>query len=129
MEYNCAYNPNLNIIEVSTYGTANMTALLAMQDSIFGLCLQKKSANILVDHSATNASLLTMDDVSAISCSTVSLKDTLRMRKCANVVAEDLQFGFVRAWELMIEFIGFTDIETRIFKNRDEAVEWLKAGF
>jgi hypothetical protein len=28
----------------------------------------------------------------------------------------------------MIEIGGFTDFETRLFKNREEAVEWIKDG-
>ncbi len=98
---------------------ADITALIEMLHRIAELCGQEKSANILVDHSELDASHLTMNNIDTLSRITVSLKDTFRKRKCAHVVAEDLQFGLVRAWEIMVEIKGFTDMETRLFKNRD----------
>jgi hypothetical protein len=128
MKYECSYYPNLNTIEVSTHGVANITALIEMLHRIAELCGQEKSANILVDHSALDASSLTMNNIDTLSRITASLKDTFKKRKCAHVVAEDLQFGLVRAWEIMVEIKGFTDMKKRLFKNRDEAIEWVKAG-
>jgi hypothetical protein len=36
---------------------------------------------------------------------------------CAHVVAKDIQFGLVRAWEIMIELAGVTDLRTMVFRN------------
>ena len=127
MKYECIYNPNLNTIEVSTHGKPDMAALIEMVHRIADLCRQEKSASILIDHSELDASLLTMNNVESLSNESVALQDAFRMRKCAHVVAKDYQFGLVRAWEIMIEIKGFTDIETRLFKNRDEALEWISA--
>ena len=120
MKYECIYNPNLNTIEVSTHGLADMTALIAMVYRIAEICGQQKSANILVDHSELDVSLLAMSNIETLSHTIVSLKDTFKMRKCAHVVVKDSQFGLVRAWEIMVGIKGFTDIETGLFKIRIE---------
>ena len=126
MKYECNYNPNLNAIEVSTHGAADLATLIEMLHRIADLCLQERSANVLLDHSELDATHLTMENVERLSLDTVSLKDIFKMRKCANVVAKDYQFGLVRAWEIMLDIKGFTDVETTIFKNREEAIEWIK---
>jgi hypothetical protein len=75
MRYECSYYPNLNTIEVSTHGVANIAALIEMLHRIAELCGQEKSANILVDHSELDASPLTMNNIDTISRITVSMKD------------------------------------------------------
>jgi hypothetical protein len=128
MTYECIYNPKLNTIEAATHGMADMTALLEMLHRIAELCRQEQNAKILIDHSDLDASLLTMKNIESISLSTVSFKDIFMKRKCAHVVAKDLQFGLVRAWEIIIAMNDFTEIETKLFRNIDDAVVWLNAG-
>jgi hypothetical protein len=127
MKYECIYNQRLDTVEVSTHGKANPASLIEMLHSIADLCRQQKSADILVDHSELDAVLLNMDDIETLSSYTVLSKDMFRKRKCAHIVARDYQFGLVRAWEIIVELKGFTEIETRVFKNRYEAIEWISS--
>ncbi|MGO9379965.1 MAG: response regulator [Dissulfurispiraceae bacterium] len=126
--YECTYNPDLNIIETSTHGPADMTALMEMVRCIAEICGHEASANVLVDHSQLDSSNLTMSNIEALSSICVSLKDSFKVRKCAHVVADDLQFGLVRAWEVMVESNGLTDVDNRVFKDRNEAIQWIKSG-
>ena len=128
MRYECGFNPKLNIIEASTHGPADMAALLEMVRRIVELSGKENSANVLIDHSGIDASSLTMQNVQTLSDTSVSLKDLFKMEKCAQIAANDLQFGFARAWEMMVESDGLTGVETRVFRNREAAIEWVKAG-
>lgn len=127
MQYECAYNLRLNTIEVATHGLADIADLLEMVAQLAELCRQQESANVFVDHSELDASSLGMENIQAISNACVSQKDSFKKRKCALLVTDDLQFGFVRAWQMMIDSGGLTDFATRLFKKRDEAVAWVKA--
>ena len=80
----------------------------------------------MVDHSKLDARPLTMDDISTISHHVVFANNILKSRKCAHVVVKDIQFGLVRAWEIMIELAGVTDFYTRTFRNTTDAIEWIK---
>ena len=128
MRYECIYNSELNAVEAVTHGPADVTQLLGMLHRITELCRQQARANILVDHSDLDAGSLTMESIETLGRKAVSLKDILGSRRCAHVVASDLQFGLVRAWEIIVSMYDLSELETRLFKNRDQAIEWIKAG-
>jgi len=128
MKYECSYNSALNIVETVTAGSASMTEMLEMLHCIVELCKRNESANIIVDHSKLDPDPLTTDALSNISRHVALAKDIFKNRKCAHIVAEDFQFGLVRAWETMVELAGVTDFYTNIFKNRADAVEWIQPG-
>lgn len=128
MEYTCSYNPTLNTIEVFANGVANLTSLIEIEHQVAELCSKEKSANILADYSEVEPGPLTLCDIDTLGGVTVSLRDIFKMRKCAHIVATGVQYGLVRAWEIIIETKGFMDIETRVFKKRSEAIEWIKTA-
>ncbi len=122
------YNSSVGTIDATTDGIADLEELVAMVRHIAELCGEKRSANIIVDHSQLNAGTITMDEVRTLSNVTVSLKDFIGKRKCAHVVANDLQYGLVRAWEMMVELSGYREFEMRVFRTRNEALDWVQAG-
>jgi|GEM_PF-5927510 len=128
MKYECRYNQELNIIEIDTSGKANMSGLTDMHRSIVELCAREISANVLIDHSKLDLSQLSMAEVKNMSDITVFSKEIFKMRKCAHVVVKDIQFGLVRAWEIMTEIYGVIDLNMKVFKKRNEAIEWLKTS-
>ena len=69
-----------------------------------------------------------MQDIETLGLTAASQKDICKVRKCANVVTNDLQFGLVRAWEIIVEMYDLVDFEIRLFKKRDEAANWIKAS-
>jgi hypothetical protein len=123
-----AYNADLNTIESVTHGLANLTGLIDMLRCILDLCSQNVTADIMVDHSNLDAGPLTMKDLSKIIGHVKNAKDILKTRKCAHVVAKDLQLGLVRAWEIMVEVAGITDFHTMVFRNKADAIEWIKTS-
>jgi hypothetical protein len=66
---------------------------------------------------------LTMENIETLGRKAAEKKDICKVRKCANVVTNDLQFGLVRAWEIIVQLYDLVDLEIRLFKNRDEATE------
>ena len=128
MECTYEYNPGADTIEVTTNGTADAEKLVEMVRHIAAMCAERPSANVLVDHSRLKAGKLTMDGVRTASNATVSLKNVTGKRKCAHVVENDLQYGLVRAWEMLVEVSGYPELEMRVFRARTEALEWWNAN-
>jgi len=81
MKYRCSYNSDLNIIETVTHGQASIAELNEMVRRTAEFCAQKYSANLLVDHSELDASLLSMEQVQELATLVVSLKDNFKGRK------------------------------------------------
>ena len=127
MQYECSYNADLNTIETVTHGLASLTGLIDMLHCILDLCSQNGTADIIVDHSNLDARPLTLKDLSEIVGHVANANDILKKRKCAHIVAKNIQFGLVRAWEIMIELEGVTDFRTMVFRNKADAIEWIKA--
>ncbi len=128
MRFQCNYNAELNIIESDTHGLANKNELIAMLRCILDLCMQHDTAHILIDHSDLDAGQITMDDISGLSSIAMTGKDMLKPRKCAHIVAKDVQFGLVRAWEILTDIAGNSNFQTMVFRNKKAAVEWLKTS-
>jgi hypothetical protein len=128
MRYECLYNPELGAVIAVTHDMADLTQLLEMLDRIAELCKQEATANIIVDHSDLDPERITMENIETLGRTAASLRDIFKSRKCAHVVASDLQFGLVRAWEIIAAMYDLDDLDTRVFKNRGDANEWIKAG-
>ncbi len=128
MRFQCNYNAVLNIIESDTHGLANKNELIDMLRCILDLCIQHDTAHILIDHSDLDAGPITMDDISGLSSIAMTGKDMLKPRKCAHIVAKDVQFGLVRAWEIMTDIADNSNFQTMVFRNKKAAVEWLKTS-
>jgi hypothetical protein len=128
MKYECTYDPEQNIVVAVTHGVASLDELINMEQQIVDLLAKEKTANILVDHSEVDASLVTMSDVDRLSQLVALSKDILTKRKCAHVAANDLEFGLVRAWEIFVEMKNIKDFSTRAFRSKVPTLEWLKTG-
>jgi hypothetical protein len=127
MTFRYDYNSDTDTIEVTTTGTADIEDLVEMVRHIAKLCQERPSASIMVDHSSLSAGSMTMDEVRTLSNVTVSLKDAMGNRKCAHVVENDLQYGLVRAWEMMVEVNGYPELLTKAFRNRQDALAWSRS--
>ena len=127
MEYECIYNSELDTIEAATRGTADKEVLLSVLRRVAALCGQHESANILVDYSRLDAKQITWEDLETLSREMAVIQDAFKRRKCANIVMADYQFGLVRTWEIMIGVKDCMEMETGVFRKRDEAVAWLRA--
>jgi hypothetical protein len=128
MKFECVYNSELDIVEGVTHGVADVAKYLELMDRVMELCRQEEAENILVDHSDLDAGTLTMEHIETLGRTAASKKEVCKVRKCAHVVINDLQFGLVRAWEIIVSMYDLADLETKVFKNRDEATDWIKAG-
>lgn len=128
MRFECIFNPELNTVEGATHGKADVDKFLEMLNRVLSLCRQEETANIIVDHSDLDAGSLTMANIETLGRKAASKKDICKVRKCAHVVTNDLQFGLVRAWEIFVAMYELSDLETQVFKNRDDAAEWIKTG-
>ena len=128
MKHNSHYDFELNIIEFDTHGLATTNGIIEMLHSVIELCIQNETANIIVDHSDLDASQISKDDILKISRHFTKAIDIFKTRKIAHIVANDLQFGLVRMWEILVELEGFPDLPLMVFKNKKSAIEWIKTN-
>lgn len=127
MNYSCTYNEEHNIIEAITHGDATVTGLLDMLRDTLELYLQNSLANILIDHSDLDVSQLSMQDISMVSKQSAEVNTIIQPVKCAHIAEHSSQVGLIRAWEIMLELNDASNYQTQIFKNRSDALHWLKA--
>ncbi len=128
MEYRCTYNADQDLVEAVTGGVASPAEFSDMLIEVAGLCRRNETAHILIDHTALDVGNLRMEEIRALSRLVASARDLIRERKCAHLVGSDLQFGLVRAWEIMVEINGFPELTTRVFRDRLAALDWLHTG-
>lgn len=128
MKHECNYNTDLGFVEAVTHGAATREDMVSMCISIRDLCEKHPSANVVVDHSDLDAGPLSMDDIRYIADLVVSSRSVFAGRKCAHIAVKDIQFGLVRAWEILVELSGMSDLDTMSFRSRDSAIEWIKSN-
>jgi hypothetical protein len=128
MEHNSHYDFELNIIEFDTHGLASKNGIIEMLHSVIEMCIQNETADIIVDHSDLDASQISKDDIIIISGHFTKAIDIIKTRKIAHVAKKDLQFGLVRMWEIFVELEGFPDLPLMVFRNKKNAIEWIKTN-
>lgn len=128
MKHNSHYDYEPNIIEFDTHGLATTNGIIAMLHSAIELCTQNETADIIVDHSDLDASQISKDDVLTISHHFTKAIDIFKTRKIAHIAAEDLQYGLIRMWQILVDIEGFPDLPLMVFRNKKSAIEWLKTN-
>jgi hypothetical protein len=128
MEFECIYNPELDTVEGVTRGKADVETFLEMLNRVLEICGQQEAANIVIDHSYLDAESLSMANIETLGRKAASKKGICKVRKCAHVVTNDLQFGLVRGWEIIVSMYELSDLKTQVFRSRDDATEWIKTS-
>ncbi len=77
----------------------------------------------LVDGREVNRHASTRQGLELLSSMVKQAEDEIRGRHVAMVATDDLTFGMFRMWELRREDL---DYEVRVFRDFDEALDWLK---
>jgi hypothetical protein len=80
---------------------------------------------VLTDETNLDADTITVREVRDIADVCARRKSELGPLRTAILVAGDLEYGMNRMWEVFIE--GRWDVESALFRSRDEALAWLLA--
>jgi hypothetical protein len=122
---------NLNyhdaIFEVTTSGDAILQGYYDFTKAVLEHEDWKPGGLILLNHTKLNTGPLTIDDVQAIANISGQYSERLGTAKVAIVVDRDLDYGMTRMWQGFVESHTTSDDSAEIFRNRDEAVAWLKS--
>ena len=102
-------------------GAATMADVLAHREKLFNDPDYDRSFSQLMDFTPVTKFEIEPDQVRSLSQTMVFSADSRR----AIVVPNDLMFGFARMYEMIRESAGETGI--RVFRDRDEALEWVLA--
>ena len=122
---------NLNfrdaVFEVTTSGDAIRQGYYDFTKAVLEHEEWKPGGLILLDHTELNTGPLTVDDVQAIAIISGQYNEQLGTAKVALVVDRDLDYGMTRMWQVFVESHTTSYASAKIFRNRDEAVAWLKS--
>jgi hypothetical protein len=122
---------NLNyhdaIFEVTTFGDAILRGYYDYTEAVLEHEKWKPGGLILLNHTDLNTGPLKIDDVQAIANIAGLYSKQLGTAKVAIVVDRDLDYGMTRMWQALVESYTTSPDSTKIFRNRDEAVAWLKS--
>ena len=125
MQFNLNYHNA--IFEVTTSGDAILQGYYDFTKAIIEHKEWKPGGLILLNHTELNTGPLTIDNVQAISDISVKYSEQLGTAKVAIVVDRDLDYGMTRMWQGMVERHTTSFDSVKIFRNRDEALAWLKS--
>ena len=115
------------IFEVVTSGDANLQGYYDFTKAVLEHEEWKPGGLILLNHTGLNTGPLTINDVQAIAAISEQYREQLGTAKVAIVVVRDLDFGMTRMWQVFVESYTTSNDSVEIFRNRDEAVAWLKS--
>jgi len=122
---------NLNyhdaIFEVTTSGDAILQGYYDFTEAVLEHEEWKPGGLILLNHTILNTGPLTIDDIQAIANIPGQYSVQLGTAKVAIVVDRDLDYGMTRMWQALVESYITLHDSVKIFRNRDEAVAWLKS--
>ena len=85
----------------------------------------KPGSLVLTDDTDLDASSITVGEVRAIAEVLGRYRKEHGKARTAIVAPRDLVYGMIRMWGVFIE--GKWDVETMVFRSRDEALAWLLA--
>lgn len=125
MQFNLNYHGA--IFEVTTSGDAILQGYHDFTKAILEHAEWKPGGFILLNHTELNTGPLTIDDVQAIASISEQYSEQLGTAKVAILVDRDLDYGMTRMWQGLVESNTTSYDSTKIFRNRDEAVAWLKS--
>jgi len=125
VQFNLNYHDT--IFEVTTSGDAILQGYYDFTKAVLEHEEWKPGGLILLNHTELNTGPLTIDDVQAIAIISGQYSEQLGTAKVAIVVDRDLDYGMTRMWQALVESHTTSYDSTKIFRNRDEAVAWLKS--
>ena len=121
MEY--AIREHEDFVEVVTDGAADTSTFDSYLHELIGLDRWKAGTPFLNNHSGLNVSNLTIDDVREIADVVGRCRSELGRSRMAILANREVVFGMARMWEVFVD--DKWDGETRVFRERTEAVDWL----
>ena len=125
MQFNLNYHDA--IFEVTTSGDAILQGYYDFTKAVLEHQEWKPGGLILLNHTELNTGPLTIDDVQAIANIAGQYRVQLGTAKVAIVVDRDLDYGMTRMWQVLVERHTTSHDPSKIFRNRDEALAWLKS--
>ena len=125
MQFNLNYHDA--IFEVTTSGDAILQGYYDFTEALLEHEEWKPGGLILLNHTELNTGPLTIDDVQAIAIISKQYSEQLGTAKVAILVDRDLDYGMTRMWQALVESHTTSYDSVEIFRNRNEAVAWLKS--
>ncbi len=112
------------IVEIVTHGDAEVSVFQNYLTEALALKEWMPGTPLLTDHSDLNVRPLTVGNVREIADILISFRHELGASRFAVVSGSDLVFGLARMWYVFVD--GKWDGSANIFRNKEEALHWLK---
>lgn len=123
MDYDIYFDAEENIVIIETFGPFKVEIFPAIIEEGGDILKNYETANILADHSKSDAAEISSTDVRKISQFSLRLAEVMDGKKFALIMNEDLEFGLGRMWQAFTELK--VNFEIMVFRTKEEGQEWL----
>ena len=125
MQFSLKYHDG--IFEVTTSGDATVQGYKDFAKAVLEHEKWKPGGLALLNHTALNTGTLTINEVEEIVNISKQNSEHIGEAKLAILASRDLDYGMTRMWQILIEMRGTWHATEKLFRDRDEAFEWLKS--
>ena len=112
--------------EVVAHGVSSVDAFTQVVRAFIEHPKFVRGMNLLHDYSDITTGHLSVDEVKSIALMVSSQRDVLGDGRWAILMDNNLNFGMGRMWQAIIE--GDVDLDIRICRDMDEALDWVTFG-
>jgi hypothetical protein len=110
-------------LELVLTGSTEVSVFAESFDALTSRADWNPGARILVNETGMSAESTTIQEVREIALVCVQRKERFGSARGAILVSRELEYGLNRMWDVFVE--DKWDVETALFRSRDEAVAWL----
>ena len=123
MQYVISVHTDPNHFEIKTEGVAEVSGFNSFLSEIFEHPRWEPGADILFDHRNLILSSFRTEDVRSVSKIVTQYIAKIGNGKWAFIISGNFAYGMTRMWQIITE--EKAPMEINIFKDRDEALDWL----
>ena len=125
MEYELEIYKNPTYASVIGHGKAYAKDFTEIVEELFAHEEFEEGIAFYHDYRELSVGDLSIKEVKSIANMVISHKSKFGKGKWALLVRDDLNFGMGRMWEVFVTYGA--DIDVKIFRNEDEAINWVTA--
>jgi hypothetical protein len=126
VRYKLTIEENPGHFEVKTVGKAEISGFKSFLNEIFSHPQWEPGMSVLLDHSDLVLSFFRTDEVRSVSKIVIDNSKYIGKGKWAFVISGSFAYGMARMWQIITE--ENAPMEINIFKDREQAVQWLSNG-
>ena len=113
-------------MQLTVHRCQGRVAVTDIEKIIVGFYDQEPTLNVLWDFSEADLSKVTIGEIEQLAKTVNAVSHSRSSGKSAIISPQDISFGLSRVYQAFAES-GEAKSETKVFRNEQEALDWLKS--